>query len=59
MVLSHLNYSHIWFSKSIGLKQTFFLFAEQIIIVNKLSIGCKITILSLRSIEVADKRIFN
>lgn len=49
--------THMVLPKSIGLKQTSLLLTEQIITINKFSIGRKITTLSPRLMEVADKRI--
>ena len=49
--------THMVLSKAIGLKETSLLLTEQIITVNKFSIGRKITKLSPRLMDVVDKRI--
>ena len=49
--------THMVLNKNIGLKETSLLLTEQIITVNKFSIGRKITTLPSKLMEVADKRI--
>ena len=49
--------THMVLNKNLGLKETSLLLTEQIITVNKFSIGRKITALPSKLMEVADKRI--